>query len=301
MKISRTHIAAGFTRGAVLIALSLGLSAAAANAAENVTVSLAGKSFGVDSGGNSVNLSADSVDLVDAAPAYYYRVTGTCHGTGNYQSFVPQGTDIKDLINQIKTGGAKSLTGTTQNPGGTLPVDPLYNQTYTGDVDSGGVTAHISATLFAKIAANGQVTFEIKNVSVTVFGSSQPGTIEFEQGAEIAVGVAPVIEMAKGAKSFSEAAGGNADLVVIRTGNLGVAVDVHYAAKPGTATKADYALKAGILHFAKGDGSQKITTLRIKEDTIKEGDEKFSVVLSKPVAAVLGNLTKTVVTVLDNE
>src|SRR4051794_28439701 len=149
MKLSRTHIAPGFTRAALIMALSLGLSAAAAKASQNATLPLVGKAFG-----DGVELSTESDAALDAAHGYYYKITGKCHGTGNYASYVPPGTDIKELFNEIQPNAAASLTG-AKRTNGSLPVTPTFlDRHYQGDVSG----AAFSLDLFADIDGTGHVT-----------------------------------------------------------------------------------------------------------------------------------------------
>lgn len=293
MKLSRTHIAAGLTRKALLIAVSVGLSAVAAYAAQdNVTVPLEGKAFGQQSG-SSVDLHAESTALVNPSAHYYYRISGTCHGTGDFASFVGPNTKIADLVDMIQDGASKSLVGVRNNPGGNLPF-PVLNKTYQGS-DSG---FEFTLTIKINITATGLVKFDVENVSVTGFFTPN-GTIEFEPGAKVDAGVAPVIKMDAASRSVGESAG-TISVKVDRTGNLGAPVSVHFATAPGTATNADFASKSGTIAFAAGEGS-KTVKIRIKEDTLGEGDEKFSVTLSKPIAAILGTPKATAVTIPAND
>jgi hypothetical protein len=294
MKISRTHIVTGFTRGALLIALSVGLSAAVAKAAENVTLPLVGQAFG-----DGVELSTQSDGVLDAAHGYYYRISGKCHGTGNYQNYVPPGTDIKKLFDEIQANASASLTGAKRTDG-SLPVTPTFlNKHYQGEVSG----AAFSLDLFADIDGDGRVTFKVKNVSVTYFNQHISGTIEFEEGAKIVVGVAPVIKMETTARKVGEGAG-DITLKVLRSANSDADVFVHFKLVAGTAVNPDDfgpALpQSGILEFPPGVNSKQIT-IAINNDNQKEDAEKFSVELRQPLAALIGGPRKTVVTIKAND
>lgn len=86
MKSSCFKLGAGLTRSSLVVALALGLSAAAANAAQqNATVPLASEDFG-----NNNGAQAQSTALLNAAETYYYRIVGTVHGTDDFKDRVPQ-------------------------------------------------------------------------------------------------------------------------------------------------------------------------------------------------------------------
>jgi hypothetical protein len=68
----------------------------------------------------------------------------------------------------------------------------------------------------------------------------------------------------------------------------GKVVTVGYATADGTATApADYTATSGTLTFAPGE-TAKTVTVAVVGDTLVEGDETFSLVLSGPVNATLG-------------
>src|SRR3954464_2123421 len=147
MKISRSHLHTNFTRGALLIALSLAVCAAV-HAGENVTLPLAQKAFG-----DGVELSTQSSDVLDAAHGYYYKLSGKCHGTGAYKNYVPPGTDIKDLFDEMQPGASASLTK-AKRTNGSLPVSPTFlDRNYHGSVSG----AEFSLDLFADIDGDGRV------------------------------------------------------------------------------------------------------------------------------------------------
>jgi hypothetical protein len=68
----------------------------------------------------------------------------------------------------------------------------------------------------------------------------------------------------------------------------GKAVTVGYATTDGTATApADYTATSGTLTFAPGE-TAKTVTVAVVGDTVFEGDETFTLVLSSPVNGTLG-------------
>ena len=80
-------------------------------------------------------------------------------------------------------------------------------------------------------------------------------------------------------------------------------VTVNYTTVPGTAQEDgqnDYVGKTGTLTFNPGVTQQSIP-IKIVDDNIREGDENFTVRLSNPNGATLGQQASTVVTITDNE
>ena len=105
------------------------------------------------------------------------------------------------------------------------------------------------------------------------------------------------IQFANATTSVTE--GGNAVLTVTRTGGTVSPATVAYTTLNGSATAgSDYTAKSGILTFAAGVTSQKITIATI-DDTLVEGPETFIVMLSSPTGATLGATTTATVTIVD--
>ena len=77
-------------------------------------------------------------------------------------------------------------------------------------------------------------------------------------------------------------------------------VSVTYAPKPRTATNADFWTSAPkVLTFSPGETSKKLY-VGIRSDTIREGQEWFALVLSKPSGAILGRALGAI-TVVDDD
>ena len=288
MKALNLSLKPRFTRGALLTLVAFGLSAAAADAAQVVTIPLEHKEFG-----HGIPVHAESTGSLNPATVYFYKVLGTCRGTGMLEDKVKPNTSLADLLNRFSAGAASKLVGTKQNPGGKLDFS-LLNYPVTGEVD--GISVSMTFSLF--IDAAGKVAFDIQNVSVThpLFGPV-PGTILLEDGAKVVAGI-PVIKVASPTKTVSEDAG-KVVVEVKRTGNLNVTARFDYETFAGTATDAHFEQTAGTLTFKTGQKSKKIAVL-IKDNNLKDGARTFSVKLSNPVNAVLGS-AKTVVTITSDE
>ncbi len=98
------------------------------------------------------------------------------------------------------------------------------------------------------------------------------------------------------------AEGGDFSLNVVRGGDTSESFEVTYTVQSGTANRGtDYILDDGTLTFGPGVTSLTIDYTTI-DDTFPENDETFEVVLSDPTNdAVLGEPTRTEVTILDDD
>lgn len=109
--------------------------------------------------------------------------------------------------------------------------------------------------------------------------------------------VGGVIQFAASAMSVVE--GGQASIVVTRTGGLAGPVTVDWNALHLSTDATDFSPVTGTLTFAAGVTSQSIV-LTIPDDGVEEGPEKFVLVLSNPTgAATIGARHSMVVTIND--
>ena len=94
---------------------------------------------------------------------------------------------------------------------------------------------------------------------------------------------------------------GSVTLFVQRNGPLTGQVNVNYATQSGTATSgADFTATSGTLTWPSGDGSTRTIIVPILQDTILEGPEQFTVLLSSAVGGSIGN-SKATITIIDDE
>lgn len=100
--------------------------------------------------------------------------------------------------------------------------------------------------------------------------------------------------------SVNEGAG-TVTLNVTRTGTLTAAASVKYATAAGTASAADFTASSGTLNWGAGDGSTQTIIVPIVNDALVEGLEAFTVTLSTPVGATLGSVSKSTITIADND
>jgi len=106
----------------------------------------------------------------------------------------------------------------------------------------------------------------------------------------------PELQFNAGSNTVAEDAG-VAALTVIRTGDIGVAAAVDYVTLEGTATAdADYVTTAGTLTFGAWESSRTIA-IPVTDDTLVEGNETLTVMLSNAVGATLGGVASSVINI----
>ena len=136
------------TAAALLLTLALPV---AVHAAKVATVPLAGQDFGHQ---NGVDVNS-APTTIEAQTRYYYRIEGTCHGTGAFATRYPNGTPIATVVTDFG-GSASDLQGFYDNVGGGLPFQ-FINRHYQGDVSTPFGTANASLDLFGDVDATGLV------------------------------------------------------------------------------------------------------------------------------------------------
>jgi hypothetical protein len=121
--------------------------------------------------------------------------------------------------------------------------------------------------------------------SVTIVNDDGPATIEFA-----------------GTSSSVAEASGQAVVTLVRSGNTTTSATVEVAASAGSATNgSDYSFQTTTITFAPGV-TQQTVTVSLVDDSVEEGDEDLSLVLSNPGSGVtLGSQTSHTVTILAND
>ncbi len=104
--------------------------------------------------------------------------------------------------------------------------------------------------------------------------------------------------------TVSEGAG-SVNVTAQRVGNLSQAASVSYATEASTGSTAatvgaDFTAATGTLSWVAGDGSSKVISVPILDDSLAEQSETFNVVLRNAVGSTIGASTATV-TITDNE
>jgi photosystem II stability/assembly factor-like uncharacterized protein len=94
---------------------------------------------------------------------------------------------------------------------------------------------------------------------------------------------------------------GSVNVTVQRVGSISVAATVTYSTQSGTATAgSDFTGVNGTLSWPAGDGSTRVITVPIIDDSLAESAENFTVTLTNPTGSLLGTTVATV-TITDNE
>ncbi|HWB10980.1 MAG TPA: Calx-beta domain-containing protein [Pirellulales bacterium] len=118
---------------------------------------------------------------------------------------------------------------------------------------------------------------------------------------------APVVAAAEDSIQFSSPSylvtetGGEAVIVVTRSGSTIGTVTVHYATSDGAAVAGtNYTASSGTLTFGDGQTSQTIT-IPVQHDGLADGDKDLHVLLSNPNGAALGAVSEADVTIADSD
>lgn len=152
------------------------------------TVDLAGAAFG-----NQAESTCVSKEKIEPASRYKISISGTCHGTGSLNTFVPNGTKISALMDKIAPQSSLYLNGIFDNPEawsnnwleGSLPT-VLVDENISGKEDLGlfGEIA-MSIRLKVQILIDGTVVLSIRNSKIQ--SDYFQGNIVFEPGAKLVV------------------------------------------------------------------------------------------------------------------
>jgi hypothetical protein len=181
-----------------------------------------------------------------------------------------------------------SQTVTYQTSGGTATAGTDYvaaggTVTFASGVSSAVVALTINNDAVAE--SNETVNFSLTAASGgAVLGSVKTATLTITDDDNFPANTARIAGDA--ARTVAEGAG-KIDITVTRAGDLSRPAAVGYRTVAGTATSLkDYTFASGTLRFAAGDASETFSVL-ITEDFHDEGEERFTVELSAPVATTL--------------
>jgi uncharacterized delta-60 repeat protein len=222
-----------------------------------------------------------------SAPSYSISETGGVLVVAVNRQFGSAG-DISVRVDTIDTGSATEgvdyvkLTGILTWTNGEMGQKTVPIQIIDDSLVEGNETFMITLS-----EPTGGATLGIySNAIVTIIeNDNSPGVISFRE---------PIISVYENA--------GNAVIPVIRTnGDLGT-VTVHYECIDGSARGgSDYTAVSGELTFTNGQSIGYITVPLI-DNFVGNSPKTFNVLLSGPTGgAVLGTITNTLVTILDNE
>ena len=171
-------------------------------------------------------------------------------------------------------GGSASATTQTDSQGN-FSFGPLPgNVTYTVAAARTGYSFVPTAANVPNLASNTQLAF-----------TGHANIVQFSNSANVSVGETDE----------------TATLTVVRFGLLSETVKVDYRTNDGTAAqRSDYTATFGTLIFGPQEQSKTIV-VPLSDDAYVEGDESFTVTLSNPSGALVGDISSAVVTLQDDD
>ena len=204
---------------------------------------------------------------------YTVAITGKSAGTVTVNYATANGTATAGPDYTAASGQLSWATGDTGNKTFVVPVkeDTLdeFDETFTSTI-SGASGATISTATVTSTITDDDAPVTIATVSDATVTEGNSGTVA-------------------------------ATITVTLSAASGKPVTVPYATAPGTATEgSDYEAKSGTYSFAAGE-TTKAVSFNVKGDTLFEGDEKFSVVLTTPTNADAGPDMRGEITITDDE
>lgn len=162
------------------------------------------------------------------------------------------------------------------------------------------------------IPIRGDTTVEPNEIFVILLSNAAGALMSDHAGAQVVIRDDDAsVQLASAASSVSEGAGFTT-VTATREGDISRAATVHYStgdtaglqnctlANGKASGRCDYGTTMGTLQFAVGETS-KTFTIPIVDDALVEGDETFTVNLTSPTGALLGNTATTTITIIDND
>ncbi|MDZ7921813.1 tandem-95 repeat protein [Rhodoferax sp.] len=186
------------------------------------------------------------------------------------------------------SGGAPASQAATASDYGT----PVFNNGVTFNALSGTITVPAGVNGFnITIPTVNDVSYENEEyLLVNVGGAIGTGTIVDND-------TAPVFNV--GSDFIVDEAAGTITFTVTKTGSTNLASSVAFTTVDGSAAAgSDYTATAGTLNFAANETSKTIT-VPITNDTVFEGAESFSLQISTPTNATIGDNSQ-VATIVDD-
>jgi hypothetical protein len=184
-------------------------------------------------------------------------------GTAKLEYFDPAGALIDTVVVPASPNGGLSFAGESFNGGERIArVRVTSGTTTTLTSDASGQDAVVQDDF--------------------LYGEPQPGLIAL-QAADVSV----------------EEDAGKAILIVTRAGASSAAATVAYATADGTAKAGkDYVAKSGTVTFGPGETTKRVQ-IAVSADTLKEGDETYTLTLSNAAGAALAAPRTATVTIHD--
>lgn len=239
----------------------------------NATISKASGTGTIQDDDSAATLSIDDVTMAEGdSGTKNFVFTVTKSGTTSRTVTVNYAT--QDGTAHATAGGPGPLatTGDYQSTSGTKTFAP------------GDTTMQITVVVNGDTANEGDEQFYVKlsgATNATVTNDTGTGTIQNDD-ATLSINDVSAAEGNSGTTSFT--------FDVTLNGSTSLPVMVNYATADGTATVAnnDYNATSGTLTFSPGETRKQIT-VQVNGDVVNEPDETFSVNLSNPANAKIGD------------
>ncbi len=212
--------------------------------------------------------------------------------TGSYT--VDEGDTVTvTVVRSGATGGASAVNYATSE--GTASLSDFVSSAGTLSFGPGETVKTFTVTI--------NTDMEIEEDEALYINLSDPVDADLTTPADAVLTIVdttplPVIELDSITYSMNE--GGSVNITLSRSA-LGTVSTVNYITSDVTAAGGtDYTAASGTVVFATGELSKTITLTSI-DDTTFESDESFSLALSNPTAAELGDNTNTEINIIEND
>jgi hypothetical protein len=268
------------------VTLSSPTGGATLGTAKSTVVTINSDDVATTPGANTVQLSASTVGASEGANVTL-AVTRTGNTVGNASvtwrsanGTAIAGTDFGTLGNATAPSG--TLTWAAGDAATKTITIPVINDTVVDGARSFSVA----------LSAPGGTGVTVGSIAATTVTIN-----DNDSGLAFASATYKVVE---GTKSLA--------ISVNRVGTISTKASVRWATANGSALVGkDFGLSGataqlgGLLSWPAGDGAAKTIVIPIINDTLAEGDETFTLILSTPTGAALGSLGTATVTIEDND
>jgi hypothetical protein len=228
------------------------------------------------------------------------------------------------LFSVSTSAGGTGIEGMLNSTANTTFAIEFFSNSSCDSSGSGEGELYIG-TINVTTAANGNANFNVTFAGalaagrvVTATATNPAGsTSEFSSCLAVGAFAPPTIQLSDPSYAVSEGTG-FLNIVVTRTGDKSAPATVKYATSdstdanfrcdPNTAgqptgvasRKCDYHIAVGTLRFAAGEDTKQFT-LSVINDVYVEGAENFTLALSNPLGATLGQIKNVPVTITDDD
>jgi Tol biopolymer transport system component len=197
------------------------------------------------------------------------------------------------ITGQVTSPGSSSIEGVTMTLGGaasgTTQTDNRGNFSFGPLAANAAYTVAATKTGYSFVPPQATVQTLSSNTQLSFTGFAN--TVQFFVDSS----------SFSGAKVSANETDEKVSLTVVRSGLLSETLKVDYTTNDGTAAqRTDFTATLGTLTFGPQEFSKTIV-VPLNDDSFVEGDETFTVTLSNPIGASIGDNGSMVVTLLDDD